>query len=84
MRRDARIENLRGDRREDAEFVRLGQPRGVDRQENVGRAVAALVPDPLEQFIFLAFDAVDLDAGLLGDIGVQRFIRPLVAGRVQV
>jgi len=78
------IENLRIDRREQPQFVGLGQARGIDRQEDIGRAVAALVPDAFEEFIFLAFDAIDPDAGLLREIRIERLVGLIVAGRVEV
>ena len=32
--------------------MRLGKARGIDGQEDVGRTVAALIPDALKQFVF--------------------------------
>lgn len=61
-----------------------GETGGIHGQEHVGGAVGAFIPDPLQQFVFLAFDAVDLDAGLLGEVGVQGLIRLIVAGRVEI
>ena len=62
----------------------LGQARRIDGEEDVGRTVAAFVANALEQFIFLALDAVDLDAGLLGEVRVERFVGLVMAGRVEV
>ena len=81
---DAAFEQLGLARGEQAEFVRLGQAGSVDGEEDVGRAVGAFVLQPLEQFVFLALDAVDLDPGLLGEVAVQRFVGLVVAGRVEV
>jgi hypothetical protein len=52
--RNALFQEFRLDRGEQAEFVGLGQARGIDREEDVGRAVGALVADALQQFVFLA------------------------------
>jgi hypothetical protein len=46
--------------------VRGRQTGGIDRQQDIGRTVGTLVPDPLEQFVFLAFDALDRDARSAG------------------
>ena len=62
----------------------LGQTRGVDGQENIGRAVAALVFDALQQFVFLALDAINLDAGLLGKVGVERFVCLVMSCRIKI
>ena len=50
----------------------LPEARGINRQEDVGRAVVAFIPDALEQFVFLAFDAIDPDTRLLREIRIQR------------
>jgi hypothetical protein len=63
---------------------RLGQACRVDGQENVGRAVGAFVLDAFQQLVFLALDAVDLDAGLLGEVVVERFVGLVMAGGVEV
>ena len=66
------------------ELLRLPQPRGVDDQQHVGRARRAFAPEPLEQLLVAGLDAVDLDAGRLGEVGVQRLVGLVVARRVQV
>ena len=38
----------------------------------------------LDELVALAFDAVDLDASLLFEVGIQALVRVVVAGRVQV
>jgi hypothetical protein len=88
MGRNALFQQLGLDRREQAELVGLGQARRIDGDEDVGRAVGALVADALQQFVFLALDAVDLDAGLAGEIGYRSravdFVGLVVAGGIEV
>ena len=71
MRGDARLEFGRLHRREDAEFVGLGEARCVDRDEDVGGAVCTFGTDALEEFVFLGLDAVDLDPGLPCEVGAE-------------
>ena len=63
---------------------RLGKARRVDRNQHIGRAVAALVLEALQQFFLFAFDAVDLDAGFLGKTAIKRFVGLVVTSRVDV
>ena len=84
MRRDARLEHLGVDLGEESELARGGEAGGVDGNQNVGRTAGAFVLQALEEFLFLAFDAVDADAGFLGEAGVQRFVGLVVAGGVEV
>ena len=60
----------------------FGQPGCIDGQKDVCRAVRSFILDSLQQLVFLAFDPVDLDAGLLGEIGVERFVRLVMAGGI--
>jgi len=82
--RDTGFEDLGLDRGEQAQFVGQGQAGGVHRQQHVGGAVGAFVLDALQQFLFLAFDAVDLDAGLLAEILVELFVGLVMAGGIEV
>ncbi|MNT30448.1 hypothetical protein D3C72_1662430 [compost metagenome] len=81
---DARFKHLGLDRREHAGLLGPPQPADIDGDEHVGRAVGAFIADALQQRVFLAFDAVDLDAGLLGEVGVQRLVRLVVPRGVEV
>ena len=72
------------DRLEQAELVGDLQPRGVHRDQQVGGAGRAFVADALDQLVFLAVDAVDLDAGGLGEVAVERLVGLVVAGGVDV
>jgi hypothetical protein len=69
---------------EDAVLVGGGQAGGVDGDEHVGRAVRPFVADALEELFFLAFDAVDLDAGAGGEVGVEGLVGLVVTGGVEV
>ena len=64
----------------------LGAPQAarVDGEQEVGRAVRAFRLDPLDQGIALAFDAVDLDPGFLGEVRIERFVGLIVPGGVEV
>ena len=72
--RNARLQHARLERCEHARLLGPPQPADVDGDEHIGRAIGALAPDALQQRVFLALDAVDLDAGLLGEVGVKRFV----------
>jgi hypothetical protein len=50
----------------------------------LARRAASTVLDALKKLLFLAFDAVDLDPGLLGEVGVQRFVGLIVARGIEV
>ena len=65
-------------------LVGAPQPPGVDRDQDVGRAVAALRLDPLDQLVGVALDQIDLDPGLLGERVVQRDVGIVVARRVEI
>ena len=62
----------------------FGQSCRIDRQENIGGAVGALVLDAFEKLVFLAFDPIDFYAGLLGEGGIERLIGLLVTCRIEV
>ena len=82
--RDALLQHRRGHRLQDARLVGAPQPAGVDRDQHVGRAVAALGLDPLDQLVGVALDQVDLDPGLLGEPVVERDVGVVVPRRVEV
>ena len=84
VRRDARIERLGLDLGEQAELSRGRQAGGVDGDQDVGWAVGPLIFQALEEFFLLAFDAVDADAGFLGEAGVERLVGLVVAGGIEV
>jgi hypothetical protein len=62
--RNPLFQEFRFDRGKQADLVGLGEARGIDRDEHVGRAVGPLVADAFQEFVLLGLDAVDLDAGL--------------------
>ena len=84
VRRNALFQQFRFHRREQAEGIGLRQAGRVHRDEHVGRAVGALVLDTLEQLIFLALDAVDLDTGLAGEVRIQRLVGLVMARRIEI
>ena len=73
--RNGPLQHLRGYRLQDARLIGAPQPAGVDRDQHVGRAVAALGLDALEQLVGVALDQIDHNAGLLGERVVQRHVR---------
>lgn len=81
---DRRLEGVGLHRCEHPGRVGGGEAGGVDGDEHVGGAVGALVADALEKLVFLALDAVDLDAGLRGEVAVERLVGLVMAGRVEV
>ena len=78
------VEHARLDRLEQALLLRRPQPRGVDDQQDVGGAHRAFALDPLEQLLVAGLDPVDLDAGRLGEVVVERLVGLVVARRVEV
>ena len=84
MGRDAGVQHLRLDGLKQAETVCNLQASGIHGDQDVGWRVGTFVLDALQQFIFLAIQAIDLDAGLLGEVVVQRLIGLIVACRVDV
>ena len=81
---NARLERRRLHRLEQAELLGAPQAAGVDGDQHVGRAALAFVADALDQRVFAALDAVDLDAGGFGEVGVERLVGLVVARRVEV
>ena len=71
--RNALVQNRRRDRLQDAGLLGAPEPAGIDRDQEIGGAVPALGLDPLDQLIGVALDPVDLDAGLLGELVVERW-----------
>ena len=81
---NARFDDRRLDRLEQAGLVGDLEARCVDGDQQVGRAAGAFALEAFEQFVLLAVEPIDLDAGLLGEVGVQRLVGLVVAGRVDV
>ena len=84
VRRNTAFQHFRFHRREEAERVGNGQPGSIDGDENVRRAVGALVADALHQLVLLAVDTVDLDAGLLREVLVELLVGLVMAGGIEV
>ena len=57
---------------------------GVHRKEHVARALVAFRAQPLNQRIGLGVDTVDLDAGQIGEVAVQRLVCVVVARRIEI
>src|SRR5690606_5874330 len=60
------------------------EPAGVDRDQDVGGAVAAFGLDARQQLVAVVFDPIDRDPGLLGERAVELFVGLIVPGRVDV
>ena len=82
--RDALLEGLGLDRLEQAGLLCVVQPRGIDQQDHVGRALVTFGLQALQQRLVLQLDAVDLDAGLLGEVGVEALVTLIVARGIEV
>ncbi|MNN46089.1 hypothetical protein D3C81_1604540 [compost metagenome] len=82
--RDTRVQHGGFDRLEETFNFCAPDACGIDHDDDVGRAVLAFVFQALKQCIVIGFNAIDFDAGLFGEVGVQQFIRLIMAGRVQV
>ena len=81
---DALHERLRGHRLEEPQLLGAPQAAGVHRDQHVGRAAGAFVLQALEKRVLVGLDAVHLDAGLPGEVGVQRIVGLVVARGVEV
>ena len=82
--RDARLEHGRLHRLEQA--IGLGAPKacGVDQQDHVGRAGRALALQARQDAGIVGVDPVDAHAGGLAEVRVERLVRLVMAGRVEV
>jgi len=83
-RRNSRLEQRRFHRLEEPELLGAPQATRIHRHQHVSRAALAFIADALDQRVFARFNAIDLDAGLPGEVGVQRLVSLVVARRVQV
>jgi hypothetical protein len=84
VRGNSLVEQLRPDRLEEPGLLRAPQAPGVDRHQDIGGAARALLLHSLDQRILARLDAVDLDAGGLGEVGVERLVGLVVARGVEV
>jgi hypothetical protein len=57
---------------------------GVHQQDHVGRRGRALGLQPRQNSGIIGVHPVDLDAGGLGEVGIQSLVRAVVPGRIQV
>jgi hypothetical protein len=84
MRRHRLLERGRLDRLQQALLARQLDSPGVDRDEDVGRALVALGLHALDQRVGIGLDAVDLDPGRLGEVRVELLVGVVVARGVKV
>jgi hypothetical protein len=84
LRRDGVFQQLGLDGLEQAVHVALVQAGGVDQQDHVGGRGGAFGLQAGQDAGVVGVHAVDLDAGGLGEVVVQRLVGRVVAGRVQV
>src|SRR5919202_6089103 len=61
-----------------------GEARGLHGDDDVRRAVRALVPDPLDELVGIALDQADADAGFLGEGLVERPVAVVMARGIEV
>ena len=81
---DPRLDHAGAEGRQHAGIGGPGQPGGIDGDEDIGRAVGALVADALDQLVGIALDQPDPDSGLLGEGLVQGPVRVIMPGGVEV
>jgi hypothetical protein len=62
----------------------FGKTCGIHGQQHIGRAVCPLVANALKQLVLLTLDAIDLDSRIAGEVGIQGFIRLVMAGRIEI
>jgi len=84
LRGHAPLDDGRLHRLEQAVLLAAPQARRIDQEDHVGGARGALGLQPGEDACVVGLDPVDSDAGGLGEVGVERFVGLVVAGRVQV
>ena len=60
------------------------EPRCVHGQQNVRRRIGALGLHACDQFVGIAFDPVDRDAGRFGEVRIEPFVGIIVARRIEV
>lgn len=82
--RDPRLQERRPHRLEQALLLGAPEPSGIDRDQQVGRAVGAPLLDPDEQLVGVVLDAVDLDPGLPGEVVIEQVVRLVVARGMNV
>jgi hypothetical protein len=84
LRRDALLQDGRTHRQEQTVALGLRQACRVDQQDHVGRAVGALGLQAGQHARVVGVEALDADAGGLGEVGVERLVGLVVTRRVQV
>ena len=84
IRGDRLFQHLGLDRLQHAGFLGTDQPAGIDGDQQIGGAVLALGLDTLDQLVGLGLDQIDLDAGLLGEILVERVVRIVMARGIDI
>jgi hypothetical protein len=65
---NARVQHRGFHRLEETELLGAPQAARIHRDQHVGGAALALVADALDERVFARLDAVDLDAGGLGEV----------------
>jgi hypothetical protein len=84
MRRHSLGENRRCHRLQEAHLAGPFDAAGVGGDQHVAGALVALGLEALDERIGLGIDAVDLDAGQIGEVAVQRLVGVVVARRIEI
>jgi len=83
-RRDALGEHFRVHRRKQPRRLGALEPGGVHGHEDVRRARRPLATDPLDELIGITLEHIHFNAGLPLERLIERFIRVVMPGRVEV
>ena len=82
--RNAVGEDIGLDAVQNSRFLGAPEPAGIDRDQDIGRAVFPFADNPLDQRIGACLDQIDPDAGLLGEILIQRQIGIVMARGIDI
>jgi len=81
---DGRLEHGGAQRLQQTGLLRAPDAPGIDRDENVGRAVGALGAHALHELVGVGLDAVHANAGCAREIRVDRLVGVVMARRVEI
>ena len=82
--RNGSFQRWRLDRHEQAVVVAFPQSGGIHQQNHIGRRRRAFGFETRQNTGVISVHPVDLDAGGFGEIGIQRLVGLVMAGRIEV
>ena len=82
--RDSIVQGFGFDRLKKALKFTLPQARRIDQQNHIGGGCGTLGLEPSENTCIIRIHPIDADAGTFGEVRIQRFIRRVMAGRINI